>query len=963
MRPRKMNTLVLGLFLLTSAAAESFGQTTEGSIRGYIRDEQGAVMPGVTVTATSPTVALSYSATSDQEGFYRLLNLPPGIYSVTSELTGFTTFRRDNIAVRAGLNLPLDIVMQIGGMEETVTVTAETPLLEVKEATVAVNVSGDTQRSIPLGTRRHWSEFMRFTPGVVQRDSTADNAPIFYIRGAGIVSYSTMVDGADITSAVNPWWGYAALPDLSLDDVEVQSGGMSASAPLGMGASANVVMKSGTNKFHGGAMFGYTPKSWIGNNTPGATSQSMSLTQPEFSLSGPILKDRMWFFGSYRRREGSLGLSRTAEQIANLEALDPSYEVFDNPNSGNILFIKTTAQINPRHHISGFYNRDNTPYSSDSPLDLTQTFRVNIGGDSFSTRLTSVWSDSVTSRVAFSWNNKDFTTHYTQTDVPSTNYYQSVFVSQGQLQGNTLLGTNLRGFGTGGATAGPSTKWTITGDVTLYRSGWLGSHELQLGVFLQPRMTRTDLVAYTNGGFAIEDRVLLDRNNTAGGNIPYHRRIFDVASGVTAEGRFSDNAFYVQDAWSPTRRLTLNLGLRVDHITRQDDLFEQELQNSIEVGPRLGVNYMLTDDARSIVRGSFMRLHEAASVNTQGAGSVTIGYRDEYDMNLDGSFETVFVRPGAAQVRPDRIFDSDYHQPFVDEWSLGYRHQFPGQVSLDVGFIHRDYRERTANVEVNGIYEGNVFTGYQDEALNEVYLVTPNTWNWPVYKALEIIAAKRTEKVELLGSYTHVFTHLAGTWQPNDPASFIQPDAFPMDRGLLTNDNRAPTRNIAYCTGLTTCNGSHEFFDHILRLNAVYRAPWEIILSGSYALQNGLWSSAILDRIAAPDLQFGPPTVTLSNGRVVSNPLATTLRFAFPTRSEGQFQLPAAHYLNMRVGRRFSLPRDMFFEVDLDIFNILNTGANQAFETDAHALFSRTYGKGTNVQPPRTFQLGLQFVF
>jgi hypothetical protein len=103
--------------------------------------------------------------------------------------------------------------------------------------------------------------------------------------------------------------------------------------------------------------------------------------------------------------------------------------------------------------------------------------------------------------------------------------------------------------------------------------------------------------------------------------------------------------------------------------------------------------------------------------------------------------------------------------------------------------------------------------------------------------------------------------------------------------------------------------------------------------------------------------------VTLSNGRVVSNPLATTLRFAHPTRSDGQFQLPTAHYLNLRVGRRFSLGRGMFFEVDLDIFNILNTGANQAFEIDAHALYSQTYGKGTNVQPPRTFQLGLQFTF
>ena len=957
MKTGSMKTLAIALLLLLSfAAAETFGQG--GSVRGYIRDEQGGVMPGVTVTGTSPTVPIPYTAVTGQDGNYRLLNLLPGEYTISAELAGFAPFRRENIRVRAGLNLPLDIVLTLGTLEETVTVTGETPLLEVKTAVVAVNVSGDMQRSLPLGVRRHWSEFMRFTPGVVSRDSTADNAPIFYIRGAGIVSYSTMVDGAEITSAVNPWWGYANFADMTIDDVQIQTGGMDASQPLGMGAAASVLMKGGTNDFSGGFMFGYTPKAWIGNNTPGATSQTMSLTQPEFALGGPVVRDRMWFFGSYRRRQGTLGISRTADQIADLNALNPEFDLLDLRNWANIYFFKLSGQINPDHQISGFYNRDLTPRDSDSTLDLFHSRITTIGGDALSARLTSVWNDSVTSQVALSWNDKTFRRTQEFNDDPASSIFQNIFASRGRLVGQTQLATTLRGAGT--AAAAPSTKTTITGNVTKYVSGLAGSHELQVGVYLQ-RNTRLDEIVWVNGGFAIEDVVLRDPNNIVGGTTPFHRRIFDVAGGVTNDRTFSDNAFYVQDAWSPTPRLTLNLGLRVDRVTRNDELFDVELQNSFEVGPRLGVNYMLTDDARTGVRASFMRLHDAVNVNALSAGSTTIGFRDEYDMDLDGNFETVLVTPGTSQVGLNKIIDPAYHQPFVDEWAVGFRHQFSGEASLDVGFIHRDYRDRTALVETNGIYDGNVFKGYRDETQNEIHLLTSNEWNHPVWNAIEIIGSKRTDSIEILGSYTRAFSHLAGTWQPRDPASFIQPDAFPLDRGLLSNDNRRESRGNGYCA---TCNGAHEWFEHIGRIAGVYYAPWDIIVSGSYMLQYGRWSSAILDRLDAPDPQFGTPTVTLSNGRVVSNPLATTLRFAFPTRSEGQFRLPVEQSLNLRFGRRFNFGDRMYFEVDLDIFNIFNNAGFQGFQRGAHTLYNtRNFGQGRNVQLPRTFQLGLQFMF
>src|SRR5262249_29568090 len=290
------------------------------------------------------------------------------------------------------------------------------------------------------------------------------------------------------------------------------------------------------------------------------------------------------------------------------------------------------------------------------------------------------------------------------TGAPSRTVYREAFLSGGRLVGSTQLATldNLPSWSTA-----PQTKWTVTGDVTIYRSGRLGSHELKTGGFLQPRMHRESVNHYVNGGFAQEDLVLRDPNNPAAGALPFHRIIYDADSQTTALGRLADNAVYVQDAWRPTERLTITPGIRVDHVSRYDEFFNVGIQNSYEVGPRLGVNYMLTSDQRNGIRGSFMRHHEAATVNHQSACTNTIGRRDLYALNLDGTFNTVFVTPGSSSVFRDTVIDSSYHQPFVDEWAAGYRRQLPGEATVDVGFIHRDYRERTAQVEQNAIYNGN----------------------------------------------------------------------------------------------------------------------------------------------------------------------------------------------------------------------------------------------------------------
>ena len=479
-----------------------------------------------------------------------------------------------------------------------------------------------------MTARQHWSEFLNLTPGAVSADSTTNpSASTYYVHGAGIVSFSTLIDGADMSSAVNPWQAYISMAGDTVSDVQIKTGGMDASTPLGFGAAVSTVTQSGTNQFKGSASLAYTPKAWIANNQPGGSSQTMSVTQPEAAVGGPIAKNHAWFYGSYRRRAGTLGISRAAADVATLQALMPSFQPFDNEIHANIVFVKVTADVNAAHRLSTFYSYDATPYSQNTAFAAGDFNRVTLGGHGYSARLDSKWTDWLTSQTTISWNNKAVTRSLLNPGAISQPTFRSVILSAGQLVGTGQFATLGND---DSATQSPYAKWTITNDWTAYRIGGLGSHELQAGISLQPHMTREDTIAYANNGFAEEDLVLRDPNNPAAGTIPFKRVIYDVPAGIGEVGHFADNAAYIQDAWRPTTRLTVNAGVRVDRVTRDDDLFNVRVQNSTEVGPRVGVNYLLTSDQRNTVRFSYARVHDSVTVNHQtanGAGNFSAGDR------------------------------------------------------------------------------------------------------------------------------------------------------------------------------------------------------------------------------------------------------------------------------------------------------------------------------------------------
>jgi hypothetical protein len=945
--------------LLAGGAAYAQGGP-EGSLRGFVKDEQGAMVPGALVTASSATQSRTYTAVSDGEGFYRLLNVQPGSYTVTAELEGFSKWVRDGVVMRAGLNLGLDIALPIGPMSEAINVKADTPMLDTSSAAQAVNISGDFQRSVPISARKHWAEFMNMIPGVATSTSGVYQGGFHYVHGADFESLSILIDGADMASTQQSSTLYFGVSQDSVADVQVKTGAIDASSPLGMGAAINVVTQSGTNVLKGTGSIVYQPRSWVANNVAGGTATAISVVQPDVAAGGPIARDRWWFFGSYRHIFNAAGLNRTADQLSTLKAIYPAFEPFKNETKADIYFAKTTAQLSPRHQLMAFYNYDATPADTNGNLAAVPVTKTVTGGTGVAGRLTSAWGRSFTTRIGASWNNKAFNIDAARDDVPARYVHRGAFLSSGILVGDGILATLDNSTQ---SSEQPYTRASLYAEATWFASGRGGSHELQFGTQLQPWLHQETQSVTVNNGFVLEEVVLRDPANPSAGFVPFHRQIYDQARFTSSEVDFSDNAVYVQDAWRPHARLTVNAGLRVDFIKRTDQVFNLVVQDSAEVGPRLGLNYMLTGDRRNVVRASWNRIHDTATINKASAGSNTVGIRNLYDTNLDGTFETELATPGGARVSPNRVIDPDYHQQYTDEWTVGYRRQLPGQTMVDASYINRTYRARTTLVDQNGIYDGGVFRGYRDESLNEIYLLTNNRWNWLDYRALELQATKQTARLQVLASYTHVWSKISGTWQPNDPASFIQPGAFENDKGI--GGVYSPTSVSQDGNSLSGTHMTYDnlgFIDNVLRLSVAYHAPWDFVIGTNYTLQDGVYSGPVVTRLGSADPQFGPPTVTLSNGRVVSNPLATTIRFAYPTRGEGQLQAPVTHYWNLRVGRDFAFGARRL-QLALDLFNVTNSGRPEGFLSGANQEYSPNYGKTGTIQLPRSGQLSLRMAF
>lgn len=593
------------------------------------------------------------------------------------------------------------------------------------------------------------------------------------------------------------------------------------------------------------------------------------------------------------------------------------------------------------------------------------------GGSLVSGKVTSAWSNHLTTTFQASWNNKGTSGNEgldSSLNGPMVRMHQSAFLSSGRLVGSGAL---VNRGNAQSITISPSQVPMIRGDMTYFKDGWIGSHELSTGFFAAPRYVYDTHVDYLNDGFILEERRQIDPANMSGGTVPFHRVYVTPTSINSREARDRDIGIYVQDSWKPSARLTINAGVRVDFVRRHDNIFGIDRMKDTAIGPRFGASYLVTSDARNVLRFSAVRVHEQVGGRdgvTSFGGASKVGQTDKYDLNGDGVFETSFVTPPATATIASSQFDPALHQPWVDEYIVGFRKQLPWQLGFDVALMRRYYRDVYGQVDINGIYPAGPnqpFGGFGlvDPNRGIIYQQTNNTWNTTVYTSFDVTITKNmSHNFQLMGGIHRQWQHLDGTWNPSDPARFIQPDAFPNDKGIWPT--RGDTDQTSYNTsGTNLQQGVSAWPPYSVRLSGSYNAPWKIVMAASVSFQAGEYQGPILTRLAAANPVFGPTTVKLADGTSQSNPLATVIRFANATRGDGQTTVPVVRTVNLKAGRIFSVGR-IRLEAAINVFNVLNEGRFYQWDYQgADQMFSSYYQQKRNLQPARGAQatLGVKF--
>ncbi|MEZ5284930.1 MAG: TonB-dependent receptor [Vicinamibacterales bacterium] len=284
----------------------------QSAISGLVRDTSGAVMPGVTVEVTSPVLIEKVrAAVSNDQGRYTIVDLRPGIYSVIFTLPGFNTYRQDGLELPANFTATVNAELRVGALEEAITVTASTPLVDVQNTQKSVVLNRELMDAVP--TARNYSGMAALIQGVrMSNTDVGGNQQMeqiyMTVNGSRQTDTTVQVDGMNLNSLMSDGQVQAYFSDAAMAETTYQTSGITADVSTG-GVRINLIPKDGGNVFSGQAFVGGTDGAWQANNVTDdlrarglrTGSRVSRITDINFGLGGPIVKDKLWFFTSWRR--------------------------------------------------------------------------------------------------------------------------------------------------------------------------------------------------------------------------------------------------------------------------------------------------------------------------------------------------------------------------------------------------------------------------------------------------------------------------------------------------------------------------------------------------------------------------------------------------------------------------------------------------------------------------------------
>jgi hypothetical protein len=626
----------LVVLLLALAAPGADAQTLTGSVAGKVKDEQGAVLPGVTVTLTGRTG--SQQTVTDAAGEYRFPGLEPGMYVVAAQLSGFQPTRQENVAVSVGTSATVDIALKVSGPQESVTVLAESPIVDVKSSATDTKLSQELLANAPI--TRTAIAVLNYAPGI--NNSSAYGAD-------GDSANSLLIDGVDTRdpSGGTPWTFYNYN---IIEEIQVQ--GLGATAEYGgfTGAVINTITKSGGNRFSGLFEVLGTGSSLASDNVsqeiidqnlslrdPSKTKQYVDLTA---QLGGPIKQNKAFFFVSAQRF---------------LLETDPSGPVTRRHETSPRLNFKVSFQPTNNDTFTGTLQYDAYNIIGRAGKGLQSTDELTNREDAPEYVWLLQW------RHLFGSN--------TFAEVKYTGWWGYYDLNPEVLKsGHQDLGTNLFSVSQGWFYYGDRERNQINGSVTHYADKF-GRHEFKFGAELERSMTR-DRYGYQDGFFFFDYY-----------GAPY--QAYSYGYDITAHNE--RESIFAQDSWKLRDRLTLNLGFRGDFIRgTHPDL--GKVFSTTSWSPRLGFAWDVTGDYRSVLKGSYGHYYEGAQT---GAFTKAVPGIEDYvgfEVNPNGTIGAEFTREESV---PYRVAD-DLKHPRVDEATISFERALTGDMRLVATGIWRE---------------------------------------------------------------------------------------------------------------------------------------------------------------------------------------------------------------------------------------------------------------------------------
>jgi hypothetical protein len=361
---RWLSVLVVGFSVLLPSIVEA-----QATLAGVVRDTSGAILPGVTVEASGPALIEKVrSAASDGSGQYRIPDLPPGTYSVTFSLTGFTRVVREGVVLAGSGVTTISADLRVGALEETITVTGETPIVDVQSTRRETVLSSDVMAALPA--TRTYGALLNAIPGLQTNTGSAGamttpDMTFFTAHGGRQNEGRVHIDGLPVAASFNGGGVSTFTYDVNnADEMQVLVSGGLGEAEQG-GPSINLVPRSGGNNFSGSAFYSGAGDWSSGDNIDDGL-RAVGITKPPTTLKlwdvsgsvgGPIVRDRLWFFGSVRQYAN---FTLVEGAYANLYAGDASRWDFArntnvesrNANSRDIFSFRFTGQVTPRNRVS-----------------------------------------------------------------------------------------------------------------------------------------------------------------------------------------------------------------------------------------------------------------------------------------------------------------------------------------------------------------------------------------------------------------------------------------------------------------------------------------------------------------------------------------------------------------------------------------------------------------------------------